>query len=142
MKRSASAAWQGGPKDGKGWISTESGALSETGYGFSTRFEGESGTNPEELIAAAHASCFAMALSGRLAAVQLTAESIAVKATVSLDKLDAGWTVTGIHLDVTAKIPGADAAVFTKAANDAKAGCPISRLLGASAKITMDAGLA
>lgn len=142
MKRSASAAWQGGPQDGKGWISTESGVLSENGYGFSTRFEGEAGTNPEELIAAAHASCFAMALSGRLAAAHLTAESIAVKATVSLDKLEAGWTVTAIHLDVTAKIPGADARVFMKAANDAKAGCPISRLLGAAAKITMDAGLA
>lgn len=142
MKRSASAAWQGGPKDGKGWISTESGAMSETGYGFSTRFEGEAGTNPEELIAAAHASCFAMALSGRLDAAKLTAASIAVKATVSLDKLEAGWTVTEIHLDVTAKIPGADAAAFMKAANDAKAGCPISRLLGGSAKITMEARLA
>ena len=142
MKRNASAVWQGGPQNGKGWISTESGALSEAGYGFSTRFENESGTNPEELIAAAHASCFAMALSGRLEAARMTAESIAVKATVSLDNLKAGWTVTAIHLDVTAKIPGADAAKFMAAANDAKSGCPISRLLGAAAKITMDAGLA
>jgi osmotically inducible protein OsmC len=142
MKRSASAAWQGGPKDGKGWVSTESGILSESGYGFSTRFAGETGTNPEELIAAAHASCFAMALSGRLATAGLTAESIAVKATVSLDKLEAGWTVTEIHLDVSAKIPGADSAAFMKAANDAKAGCPISRLLSAAAKITMYAALA
>ena len=142
MKRSASAAWQGGPQDGKGWISTESGVLSETGYGFATRFEGEAGTNPEELIAAAHASCFAMALSGRLAAAELTAESIAVKATVSLDKLAVGWTVTEIHLDVTAKIPGAATAKFMAAADAAKAGCPISRLLGAAAKITMDARLA
>lgn len=142
MKRNASAVWQGGPKDGKGWISTESGALKEAGYGFATRFESEAGTNPEELIAAAHASCFAMALSGRLGAAKLTAESIAVKATVSLDNLAAGWTVTEIHLDVTAKIPGADAAEFKTAAEAAKAGCPISRLLGAAAKITMDARLA
>jgi len=142
MKRNASAVWEGGPEDGKGTISTQSGALSAVGYGFSTRFEDEAGTNPEELIAAAHASCFAMALSGRLAAAKLTAESIAVTATVSLDKLEAGWTVTAVHLDVTAKIPGAAAAAFMTAAEAAKAGCPISRLLGAAAKITMDAGLA
>lgn len=142
MKRNASAVWQGGLKDGKGRISTESGALSEARYGFATRFESEAGTNPEELIAAAHAGCFAMALSGQLGAAQMTAESIAVKATVSLDKLEAGWTVTEIHLDVTAKMPGADAAKFMTAANNAKAGCPISRLLGAAAKITMDARLA
>jgi osmotically inducible protein OsmC len=142
MKRNASAVWQGGLKDGNGRISTESGVLSEARYGFTTRFENEPGTNPEELIAAAHAGCFSMALSGQLGAAQLTAESIAVKATVILDKLEAGWTVTAIHLDVTAKIPGADAAKFLAAANDAKAGCPISRLLGAAAKITMDARLA
>jgi osmotically inducible protein OsmC len=142
MKRNASAVWQGGPENGKGWVSTESGALKEEGYGFSTRFADGDGTNPEELIAAAHASCFAMALSGRLGAASMTAESIAVKATVSLDKLEAGWTVTEIHLDVTAKIPGANAAKFMTAADDAKAGCPISRLLGAAAKITMDARLA
>jgi osmotically inducible protein OsmC len=142
MKRSASAAWHGGLKDGNGRISTESGALSEARYGFTTRFEGEVGTNPEELIAAAHASCFAMALSGQLAAAQMTAESIAVKATVSLDKLEAGWTVTEINLDVTAKIAGADPAKFMKAAEAAKTGCPISRLLGAAAKISMEARLA
>ena len=142
MKRSASAVWQGGIKEGKGRISTESGALSEARYGFTTRFGGEAGTNPEELIAAAHAGCFAMALSGQLGAAQMTAESIAVQATVSLDKLDAGWTVTEIHLDVTVKMPGADAAKFMMAANTAKAGCPISRLLGAAAKITMEARLA
>lgn len=141
MKRSASAAWEGGLKDGKGRISTESGALAEVRYGFSTRFESEAGTNPEELIAAAHAGCFSMALSGQLGAAQMTAESIRVKATVSLDKLEPGWTVTAIHLDVTAKIPGADAAKFMAAADNAKAGCPISRLLGAAAKITMDARL-
>ena len=142
MKRNASAVWEGGPEDGKGQISTESGALSAVGYGFSTRFGAEAGTNPEELIAAAHASCFAMALSGRLAAAGVTAKSIAVTATVSLDKLDAGWTVTASHLDVTVKAPGADAAAFMKAADAAKAGCPISRLLGPAAKITMDAALA
>jgi osmotically inducible protein OsmC len=142
MKRSASAVWNGGIKDGKGRISTESGLLKDARYGFATRFENEAGTNPEELIAAAHAGCFAMALSGQLGAAQMTAESIDVKAEVSLDKLDAGWTVTAIHLDVTAKIPGADAAKFMTAANNAKAGCPISRLLGAAAKITMDARLA
>lgn len=142
MKRNASAVWEGGPEDGKGQISTESGALSAVGYGFSTRFGGEAGTNPEELIAAAHASCFAMALSGRLAAAGVTAESIAVTATVSLDKLDAGWTVTASHLDVTVKAPGADAAAFRTAADAAKAGCPISRLLGPAARITMDAALA
>lgn len=141
MKRNASAVWQGGLKNGKGMISTESGALSEARYGFTTRFDSEAGTNPEELIAAAHAGCFSMALSGQLEAAQLTAEKIAVKATVSLDKLEVGWTVTEIHLDVTAKIPGADEAKFMMAANAAKAGCPISRLLGAAAKITMDARL-
>ncbi len=141
MKRNASAVWQGGLKDGKGRISTESGVLKEARYGFTTRFENEPGTNPEELIAAAHAGCFSMALSGQLASVQLTADSIDVKAAVSLDKLEVGWTVTAIHLDVTAKIPGADVAKFQAAAEKAKAGCPISRLLGAAAKITMDARL-
>jgi len=142
MERSASAVWQGGIKDGDGRISTESGALTEARYGFSTRFKNEPGTNPEELIAAAHASCFAMALSGRLDAVQITAKSIAVKATVSLDELEAGWTVTAIHLDVTAEILGADAVKFMAAADMAKTGCPISRLLGAGARISMDARLA
>lgn len=142
MKRSATAVWQGGLKDGNGRVSTESKVLVEARYGFTTRFENEAGTNPEELIAAAHASCFAMALSGQLASVQLTAESLTVKAAVSLDKLEVGWTVTEIHLDVTGKVPGADGVKFAMAANNAKAGCPISRLLGAAAKITMDAHLA
>ena len=115
--------------------------LSEAPYGFTTRFESEAGTNPEELIAAAHAGCFSMALSGQLEAAQMKAEKISVKATVSLDKLDPGWTVTEIHLDVTAKIPGADADKFMTAAQAAKVGCPISRLLGAAASITMDARL-
>jgi osmotically inducible protein OsmC len=139
MKRKASAAWQGGLKDGKGTISTGSGVLSETQYSFSTRFEDGIGTNPEELIAAAHAGCFSMALSGQLAGVGLTAENIATTATVTLEKTDAGFTVTEVHLDVTARIPGADPAKFEEAANNAKAGCPISRLL--KANITMEAKL-
>jgi osmotically inducible protein OsmC len=142
MKRSASAVWEGGIKDGKGRITSESGALSGVAYGFTSRFENEAGTNPEELIAAAHASCFAMALSGQLGEVGMTAESIAVKATVRLDKLSPGWSVTEIQLDVTAKIPGGDAEKFNTAAQTAKSNCPISRLLGAGAKISIDARLA
>lgn len=142
MKRTASAVWEGGIKEGKGRISSESGALKDVAYGFTTRFESAPGTNPEELIAAAHASCFAMALSGQLGLVEMTAESIAVTATVSLDKLEAGWTVTAIALDATVKIPGGDAVKFMAAANNAKANCPISRLLGAAATITLDARLA
>jgi osmotically inducible protein OsmC len=139
MKRKASAAWQGGLKDGKGTISTASGVLSETQYSFSTRFEDGIGTNPEELIAAAHAGCFTMALSGQLAGVGLTAENIATTATVTMEKTDIGFTITEVHLDVTARIPGADPAKFEEAANNAKAGCPISRLL--KANITMEAKL-
>ena len=139
MKRKASAVWQGGLKDGKGTVSTASGALSETQYSFSTRFEEGTGTNPEELIAAAHAGCFAMALSGQLGNSGLTAERIDVTATVTMEKLEAGWTVSASHLDLTARIPGADQAAFETAANNAKAGCPISRLL--NAEITLDAKL-
>ena len=139
MKRKASARWQGGLKDGRGTISTDSGVLSETQYSFSTRFEEGIGTNPEELIAAAHAGCFTMALSGQLGNAGLTAESIDTTATVTMEKLDAGWTVSKVHLDVKAKIPGADEQAFQTAANNAKAGCPISRLL--NAEITMDAKL-
>lgn len=142
MKRSASAVWAGGLKDGKGMISTESGVLVNARYGFTTRFGEEKGTNPEELIAAAHAGCFSMALSGKLAEAQLTPETISTQATVSLEKTDAGFTVTAIHLTVTAKVPGASAEAFGAAAEKAKTGCPISRLLGAAAKITMDAKLA
>jgi osmotically inducible protein OsmC len=139
MKRKASAEWKGGLKDGKGTVSSDSGVLSNTPYSFSTRFEDQPGTNPEELIAAAHAGCFTMALSGQLGNRGMTAEKINTTATLTMDKLDAGWTVTAIHLDVKAKIPGADAAKFDEAAQAAKAGCPISRLL--NAKITMEAGL-
>jgi osmotically inducible protein OsmC len=139
MKRKASAVWQGGLKDGKGTISTDSGVLSDTQYSFSTRFEDGIGTNPEELIGAAHAGCFSMALSGQLGNAGLVAESIRTTATVTLDKTDAGFTVTEVHLDVTARIPGASQEAFETAANNAKAGCPISRLL--NAKITMEAKL-
>ncbi len=140
MKRKASAVWQGGLKDGKGTISTDSGVLAETQYSFSTRFEDGIGTNPEELIAAAHAGCFSMALSGQLGNAGMTAESINTTATVTLEKTDAGFTITKVHLDVTARIPGAEQAAFETAANNAKAGCPISRLL--KTEITMDAKLA
>jgi len=139
MQRKASAQWRGGLKDGKGSLSSASGVLKSTPYSFSTRFEDQPGTNPEELIAAAHAGCFSMALSGQLGGAGMTADSIDTTATVTMEKLEAGWTVTKVHLDVTAKIPGADKAKFEQAANNAKAGCPISRLL--KAEITMDAKL-
>ncbi len=140
MQRTGSAVWKGGLKDGKGTVSTQSGVLKETQYSFSTRFENGVGTNPEELIAAAHAGCFSMALSGQLGEGKMTAESINTTATVTMEKTEAGFTVTKVHLDVTAKIPGADPSAFATAANNAKAGCPISRLL--KAEITMDAKLA
>jgi len=139
MKRKATAVWQGGLKDGKGVVSTESGVLEKAQYSFSTRFESGKGTNPEELIAAAHAGCFSMALSGQLANAGLTAQSIDTTATVTFEKLEAGFTVTEIHLKLVAKIPGADKAAFETAANNAKTGCPISRLL--NTKITLDAQL-
>lgn len=139
MKRNASAVWEGGLKDGKGVISTESGVLSGARYSFSTRFEGEAGTNPEELIAAAHAGCFSMALSGQLTAAGLTPASIRTSATLTMDKLEAGWTITEVHLDVKAKVPGAAQAAFDTAANAAKAGCPVSRVL--NAKVSMTATL-
>ena len=139
MKRSASAFWRGDLKTGKGQISTDSGVLDQTPYSFSTRFESVKGTNPEELIAAAHAGCFSMALSGQLGAAGLTADSIHTTATATFEKLEVGWTITEMHLDVTAKVPGADKAKFDTAASNAKTGCPISRVL--NAKITMDAKL-
>jgi lipoyl-dependent peroxiredoxin len=137
MKRKASAVWRGGLKDGKGNISSDSGVLKDTQYSFGTRFENGVGTNPEELIAAAHAGCFAMAFSAELGKAGFTPESIQASATVTLDKTDAGWTVTESHLDVTARIPGVDRVKAIEIANAAKAGCPISRLL--KANITMDA---
>ncbi len=139
MKRKASAVWKGGLRDGKGTISSDSGVLSDTQYSFSTRFEQGTGTNPEELIAAAHAGCFSMALSGQLGDAGMTAESIHTTASVTLDTTEAGFTITAVHLEVTAKIPGADQQAFETAANNAKAGCPVSKVL--NAKITMDAKL-
>jgi len=139
MKRTASAFWRGDLKAGKGEISTESGVLEQTPYSFSTRFESAKGTNPEELIAAAHAGCFTMALSGELGKAGIVPESLRTTATVTMEKLDAGWTVTGSHLEVVGKVPGGSAEAFQKAAQAAETGCPISRLL--NAKITMDAKL-
>ena len=139
MKRTGSAVWQGGIKDGKGTVSTESGVLDGAQYSFSTRFEDGKGTNPEELLAAAHAGCFSMALSKQLNDAGLTADSINTTAAVRLEKTDAGFSITKVHLDVTARVPGADAAAFETAANNAKAGCPVSRLF--NAEITMDAKL-
>ncbi len=139
MKRSGSAVWKGGLKDGKGTVSTESGALKDKAYSFAARFESGQGTNPEELVGAAHAGCYSMALSGVLGESSMTAEAIETTATVTLEKTDAGFTVTAVHLKVVAAIPGADPAAFQAAAEKAKAGCPISRLL--NAKITMDAAL-
>jgi osmotically inducible protein OsmC len=139
MQRKASAVWQGNLKAGKGTISTQSGVLSNTQYSFSTRFENGVGTNPEELIAAAHAGCFSMAFSAQLGEAGLTPDRIETTATVTLEKNAAGFEVTSSHLDVRAKIPGATQEAFDTAANNAKAGCPISRLL--NAKITMKASL-
>jgi len=139
MKRKASAIWRGDLKAGKGVISTESGTLKEAQYSFGTRFENGVGTNPEELIAAAHAGCFSMAFSAELGKAGITPESIATTATITMEKTEAGFTVTQSHLDVTAKVPGQDKAKVLEIANGAKAGCPISRLL--KANITMDARL-
>ena len=139
MKRKASAVWKGGLKEGKGTVSTESGVLSNAQYSFGTRFESGIGTNPEELIAAAHAGCFSMALSAELGKVNLKPESINTTATITLDMLPTGPTITSSHLETTVKIHGVDKAIFDKAASDAKAGCPISRLL--NTKITMEAKL-
>ena len=139
MKRNASAVWKGGLKGGKGTISTDSGVLKNTQYSFSTRFENGIGTNPEELIAGAHAGCFSMAFSGQLENAGFTAESINTTATLTFEKTDAGFTITAIHLDVMAKVPGADQKAFDTAAANAKTGCPVSRVL--NTKITMDAKL-
>ena len=139
MQRKASAVWHGDLKSGKGSISTASGVLMETQYSFSTRFENGIGTNPEELIGAAHAGCFAMAFSAELGKAGFTPAAIHTTATVTMDKTDAGWTVTESHLDITAKIPGIDADQFNRIASAAKTGCPISRLL--NAKVSLNAKL-
>jgi lipoyl-dependent peroxiredoxin len=139
MTTFGTAVWRGGIKDGKGAISTKSGALTEYPYGFASRFEGKPGTNPEELIGAAHAGCFTMALSLILGEAGLTAEEMNTKADVTLEKQDDGFAITKVHLTLRAKIPGADDAKFAELAAKAKAGCPVSKLL--KAEITLDAAL-
>ena len=140
MKKKAWAVWKGGIKDGAGTISTETGVLKEAPYGFSSRFEGGKGTNPEELIGAAHTGCFSMALSLMLGEAGLTAEKIETHVDVTLEKIGQGFEITASHLSVIAVIPSADEAMFKEIANKAKDGCPVSKLL--KAKITMDARLA
>ncbi|MFJ4376022.1 OsmC family protein [Pseudomonas japonica] len=139
MKKTASAHWEGGLKDGKGQISTESGALRQTPYGFNTRFEDTPGTNPEELIGAAHAGCFSMALSMILGEAGFKADSIDTRAEVTLDKQPDGFAITAVHLILQARIPGASDQQFQELANKAKAGCPVSKVLNAN--ITLDATL-
>lgn len=139
MKKHASAVWQGNLKDGKGTLSTQSGALKDNPYGFNTRFEDQPGTNPEELIGAAHAGCFSMALSMMLGQAGLTAERIETQAVVTLDKVGEGFEITAVDLTLKAKIPGADANQFQQIANQAKEGCPVSKLL--KARISLNATL-
>jgi len=139
MERIASAVWNGSLKEGKGTITTQSGVLSDAPYSFVTRFENGKGTNPEELIAAAHAGCFTMALSAQLGTMNFTPQNLRTSAKLTLEKLDAGWTISKIHLDVSARVPGISASAFESAAASAKANCPVSRLL--KAEITMDANL-
>ncbi|SLN41229.1 Peroxiredoxin OsmC [Roseivivax jejudonensis] len=142
INKFGTAKWQGDLKTGKGHVSTESGVLTDTPYGFNQRFEGEAGSNPEELVGAAHAACYSMALSMILGQHDATAEEISTKATVSLDQDGDGFSVKKVHLDVTAKVPGLDESKFMEAANAAKDGCPISKLYaGGTAEITMDAKL-
>jgi lipoyl-dependent peroxiredoxin len=139
MKRKATAAWSGNLKDGTGTISTDSGVLSNTRYGFKSRFEDGPGTNPEELIAAAHAGCFTMAVSAQLAEAGITADSLKTTAAVTLDKTDGGFVISAIHLDLVASIPGVDRNAFDTAVNNAKTGCPVSKVL--NAPITLKATL-
>jgi osmotically inducible protein OsmC len=139
MKRKASAIWSGSLKEGQGSLTSESGVLSNTPYSFRTRFENEKGTNPEELIAAAHAGCFSMAFSMILGQAGLTPEKIETTATVALEPKDGGFAIISSHLEMKASIPGANEKQFQELAEKAKAGCPVSKLLNAS--ITMDAKL-
>jgi len=139
IKRKGSAAWQGGLKDGKGSISTESGALKDYPYGVASRFEGQKGSNPEELIGAAHASCFTMAFSLQLSEAKFAVERMDTSADVTLEQVDGGYAITAILLTLKAKIPGIDQATFEKLAAKAKAGCPVSKLF--KAEITLDASL-
>jgi osmotically inducible protein OsmC len=139
IKRKGSAVWSGGLKDGKGTVSTQSGVLNQNPYGFNTRFEDGAGTNPEELLAAAHAGCFTMALSAQLGEAGMTAQKLETTATVSLDKVDGGFAIPAVHLELVATIPGADEQAFQEAARKAKEGCPVSKLFNAN--ITLDAKL-
>jgi osmotically inducible protein OsmC len=139
IKRKGSAVWSGGLKDGKGTVSTQSGVLNQSQYGFNTRFENGPGTNPEELLAAAHAGCFTMALSAQLGEAGMTAQKLETTATVSLDKVDGGFAIPAVHLELVATIPGASEAAFQEAARKAKEGCPVSKLFNAN--ITLDAKL-
>ena len=141
MIRKAKAVWRGTGRAGNGSLSTDSGVLAQTPYSFRTRFENEKGTNPEELIAAAHAGCFTMALSAQLTSANLKPESLETTAAVTFEKKDDKPTITKIKLTTTAKVPGADKAAFDKAAQEAKAGCPISRLFAGNTEITLDAKL-
>jgi lipoyl-dependent peroxiredoxin len=140
MKRNASAVWQGSLKQGGGTLSSASGVLNETPYSFSTRFENGPGTNPEELIAAAHAGCFSMAFSAALGKAGLTPTRIATTASLNLDQVEGNWTITSIHLDLTASVPGGNPQQLETIAADAKANCPVSRLL--NAKVTLSTNFA
>ncbi len=139
MKRTASAAWQGDLKQGKGTLSTQSGVLKETPYSFTTRFENGAGTNPEELIAAAHAGCFTMATTASLGRAGFVPEKLSTQATLTLDQVDGQWTITAIHLELRARVPGIEPQKFDEIAADAKANCPVSRVL--NAEVTLDAKL-
>jgi osmotically inducible protein OsmC len=139
MNRTADAKWQGDLRTGKGSISTASGVLSNTNYSFKTRFEDGAGTNPEELLAAAHAGCFTMALSNQLAQAGMVAESLETKCTITIERGEAGFAITESHLELKAKIPGAGQEAFDKATQEAKAGCPVSKLY--NTKITLNATL-
>ena len=139
IKRKGSAVWSGGLKDGKGTVSTQSGVLNQAQYGFNTRFENGPGTNPEELLGAAHAGCFTMALSAQLGEAGMTAQKLETTATVSLDKVEGGFAIPAIHLELVATIPGANEQAFQEAARKAKEGCPVSKLFNAN--ITLDAKL-
>jgi lipoyl-dependent peroxiredoxin len=136
MKRTASAVWQGDLKKGHGAISTQSGVLNNTQYSFSTRFENGIGTNPEELIAAGHAGCFTMAVSAFLGGAGFTPEALSTEATLTLEQVDGNWTITAVHLDLTGRVPGIDAVKFEELADQAKAGCPVSRVLKANITLT------
>ncbi len=136
IQRKASAIWQGSLKDGKGAVSTESGVLKQTPYSFTTRFEDDKGTNPEELLAAAHAGCFAMALSNELGSAGMVPKSLEATAIISLEKLSTGFTITKSHIDLVADIPGADQSKFEAAVKAAETGCPVSKLFKAEITVT------